>query len=166
SLRPLDGWPAAEVLVLESLAATNAGAVEHAAGALARGLLEASGSLTSRQSSSLIAEFSGGYKVTLPLAVHLLEYLAAFHRRDERFPDDVQLWFRHEYAADLFHQVSLRGLDEDALEADKQELRVVVEGRSPSTSSLDGFAYRALESGELELTPLGRALWVLFRELS
>lgn len=160
---PTDG-PVGQVLVLSGLATDRQGAVEQAAGALAQALTRAARTSEGHPAEVLIAEYSGGYKVVIPLAFHILEYLAALHVENPRFPSDVQLWFRHEYAPALFHRAALRRLDLETVRMHTRELDEAARGYAPSTDALEGFAYETTRDGPV-LTPVGRGLEVLLRQV-
>ena len=158
--------PFAEVVVVQGLGTHAEDAVPQASQGLARALRLASGveHRGADQPSpvdTVVADFSGGYKALIPIAVHFLEYLAALRHLFTRAPERVQLWFRHELTPEVWHRVGLRQLGEGTLKAHTKELGRVARGFAPVESQgLEGFAY-IHGPDELELTDVGQGLQVL-----
>lgn len=139
--------PTADVFVIRDLHPNRAESIPRSSRALARALLDCA---TSRGSEAppVVAELSGGFKVTIPLLMSFLEYLGALsHRYPGRAPSRVQAWFRHEKAPDIWHLAGLRRLDAASLDAHQREVVAALEGYAPPTNVLEGYAYRTQADG-------------------
>lgn len=152
------GLTTAEILVVRGMSASSAQGIEGAALALTKAMSLAASDPHDR---SLIVEFSGGYMASIPLLIHLLEYIASIQA--DQYHAQISLWFRHEDRPAEWLRARLRRLDHPELNAHARDLSRVAQGSTPGNSILAGFGWDEDEDGTYQLTTIGRSAAALLR---
>ena len=148
-LPPLEGAPGAPeatILIIQGMCASSPAGIEGSALALTAALNDAASNL---HGGSLVVEFSGGFKASIPLMLQILEYVYSIQA--DRTAALISLWFRHEDTPDVWLQARLRRFQHTELNAHAADLERVKFGGPPHVDSLHGFAW----DDKLELTPIG-----------
>ena len=148
-LEVLSGAPAAPagtVMIVQGMCASSPDGIEGSALALTTAL---SASARNLHGGSLVVEFSGGFKASIPLLLHVLEYIDSIQA--DLMAARITLWFRHEDTPDVWLRARLRRLQNTELNAHAAELERVVFHKTPQVDALFGFAW----DDNYELTPVG-----------